>query len=127
MLNGTSKGFFESSRGIRQGDPLSPFLFTLVADALSELMAKAKSRGIIEGFAIGNIGFAINHLQFTDDTMCFLKAKDSQVCVLKDILRIFEIISGFKINMSKTKIAGIEVGEYELLRYAQITGSKIDG
>lgn len=62
LLNGTSKGFFGSSRGLRQGDPLSPLLFTLVANGLSELMAQAKVRGIIEGYTIGNEGFSINHL-----------------------------------------------------------------
>lgn len=44
LKNGTSKGFFDSSRGIKQGDPLSPFLFTLVLDGLSELMEKGKSK-----------------------------------------------------------------------------------
>lgn len=62
LINGTSKGFFDSSKGIRQGDSLSPFLFTLVADALSELMERAKVKGIIEGYTIGNNGFSINHL-----------------------------------------------------------------
>lgn len=44
------KGLFGSSRGLRQGDLLSPLLFTLVVDGLSELMARAKVRWIIEGY-----------------------------------------------------------------------------
>lgn len=126
MLNGTSKGFFESSRGIQQGDPLSPFLFTLVVDALSEPMAKAKSRGVIEGFPIGNVGYAINHLHFVNGTMCFLKAEDSQVYLLKDILRIFETISDLKINLLKTTLAGIAVAEEEVLRFARIMECQVD-
>lgn len=110
--------FFESSRGIRQGDPLSHFLFTFVADTLSNLMAKAKYRGIIKGFPNGNAGFAINHLQFADDTICFLKAEKSQVLLLKDTLRIFEIIYGLKSNLSKTTMADIVVGAEEVLHYA---------
>lgn len=51
MINGSSKGFFSSSRGIRQGDPLSHFLFTLVADAFSALMAKVMDCSIIRGFS----------------------------------------------------------------------------
>lgn len=126
LLNGTSKAFFESSKGQRQGDPLSPLLFTLVADGLRELMARAKDRGVIEGFTIGNEGFLVNHLQFADDTMCFLKADVSQVWMLKDILKIFKTISGLKINISKTSLAGVEVRGDELSQFAQILGCKID-
>lgn len=64
MLNGSSKGFSSSSRGIRQGDPLSPFLFTLVADAFSALMAKAFSNSLIEGIGVGKDNIWVTHLQF---------------------------------------------------------------
>lgn len=98
LINGTLKSFFDSFRGIKQGDPFSSFLFTLVADGLSELMERAKVRGIIEGYSVGNHGFSINHLQFADDTMCCLKAKESQVSNMKNILCIFYLISRLKVN-----------------------------
>lgn len=50
MINGSSKGFFDSSRRRRQGDPLSPFLLTLIANAFSALMTIARANGIIKGF-----------------------------------------------------------------------------
>lgn len=62
MLNDISKGFFSSSRGIRQGDPLSPFLFTLVVDAFSALMSKALLNSLIDGFGVGRDGIRISHL-----------------------------------------------------------------
>lgn len=62
MINGTSKRFCSSSRGIRRGDPLSPFLFTLVADAFSALMVRAENHSIIEGFLKGSSGLSITHL-----------------------------------------------------------------
>lgn len=108
------KVFFQSSKGIRQGDPPSPILFKLVVNALSILMDWTKSRGIIEGFHIANNGFSINHLQFADDTMCFFKANEIQVMQLKDILQIFETLSGLKINLLKNKVARIEVEGEEL-------------
>lgn len=73
LINDTSKGYFSSSRGIRQGDPLSPFLFTLVADEFSALMGKVVDRFIIKGFLEGEDGPFISHLQFADNTLCFFR------------------------------------------------------
>ncbi|RVW35813.1 putative ribonuclease H protein [Vitis vinifera] len=56
LVNGNAKGWVKASRGLRQGDPLSPFLFTLVADVLSRLMIRAEEAGITEGFLVGRIG-----------------------------------------------------------------------
>ncbi|RVW77727.1 Transposon TX1 uncharacterized 149 kDa protein [Vitis vinifera] len=53
LVNGNAKGWVKASRGLRQGDPLSPFLFTLVADVLSRLMIRAEETGITEGFFVG--------------------------------------------------------------------------
>jgi len=72
MINGSSKGFFPSSRGLRQGDPLSPFLFTLVVDEFSALRSKAIEKEIIKGFNSNSSGFLVSHLQFANDTSCFI-------------------------------------------------------
>lgn len=73
MLNGSSKGFFKSSCGLRLGDLLSLFLFTLVAYSFNGLISKALATSLIEGFRIGSEGFSISHLHFADDTICFMK------------------------------------------------------
>ncbi|RVX06782.1 hypothetical protein CK203_014971 [Vitis vinifera] len=52
LVNGNAKGRVKASRGLRQGDPLSPFLFTIVADVLSRMMLKAKERSVLEGFKV---------------------------------------------------------------------------
>lgn len=72
MINGVSKGFFSSSRRLRQGDPLSPYLFTLVADAFSALMNRAVSSSLLKGLCVGRNGDKVSHLQFADDTICFI-------------------------------------------------------
>lgn len=54
LLNGTPKGFFSASRGLRQGDPLSPFLFTMAAHSLSQIIINAESRGLFKGFQVEN-------------------------------------------------------------------------
>ncbi|RVW69923.1 putative mitochondrial protein [Vitis vinifera] len=74
LVNGNAKGWVKASRGLRQGDPLSPFLFTLVADVLSRLMIRAEETGITEGFLVGRDRTRVSLLQFADDTIFFSKA-----------------------------------------------------
>ncbi|RVX07686.1 putative mitochondrial protein [Vitis vinifera] len=74
LVNGNAKGWVKASRGLRQGDPLSPFLFTLVTDVLSRLMIRAVETGIIEGFFVGRDRTRVSLLQFADDTIFFSKA-----------------------------------------------------
>jgi hypothetical protein len=71
LISGTPCGFFNSTRGIRQGDSLSPPLFVLVMEALSRLMDKAVSENLLERFAVNNYNrpdLKISHLLFADDT-----------------------------------------------------------
>ena len=74
LVNGIAKGWIKATRGLRQGDPLSPFLFTTVVDALSRMMIRAKERGLFEGFTVGRDGSRVSLLQFADDTIFFAKA-----------------------------------------------------
>ena len=62
LINGTPCGFFESSRGIRQGDPLSPLLFVIVMDAFSKMLDKVVRDGLMSGIRVGPTG---NSLQVT--------------------------------------------------------------
>ena len=64
LVNGSAKGWVKATRGSRQGDPLSPFLFTIIADVLSRMMNKAKKRGLLEGFVVGR-GSLFYNLQMT--------------------------------------------------------------
>lgn len=68
------KGFFRNSRGLRQGDPLSPLLFVIVVEALHVMLQKATQMRLMSGFKVGNSLTEINHLQFVDATMIFCGA-----------------------------------------------------
>jgi len=99
LINGESSGFFSSTRGLRQGDPLSPLLFILVMETLSRLVNKAIDAGILKGFQITNArseSLLISHLLFADDTLFFYKPHESNLGYLKCILLLFEAMSGLK-------------------------------
>ena len=67
-------GFFGSSRGLRQGDPLSPLLFVLVMEDLGRMLNKAINDGHVSGFGVGNLegrSLVVSHLLFADDTLIF--------------------------------------------------------
>ena len=77
LVNGSSEGFFGSSRGLRQGDPLSPLLFLLIMEVLSILLGKTKESNLIQGFHVGamnSVGVHISQLLFADDTILFCDA-----------------------------------------------------
>ncbi|XP_028094444.1 uncharacterized protein LOC114294507 [Camellia sinensis] len=71
LVNGSPTQEFSPHRGLRQGDPLSPFLFNLVVEGLNILMKKAKILNLIKRPDIGLVGLNLTHLQFADDTLIF--------------------------------------------------------
>jgi len=79
LVNGTPLSFFYSSRGLRQGDPLSPFLFVVVMEALSWMLIAALDQGNLTGFSVGSReseALVVNHLLFADDTLIFCGAQE---------------------------------------------------
>ena len=115
MINGSPCGFFGSTRGLRQGDPLSPLLFVLVMDALGRMLDKAVLEGHLSGFSVGNLegrSLAMSHLLFADDTLIFCEANLDQIMILHMILIWFEAVSGLKINLGKSEIVPVGVVQY---------------
>ena len=92
LLNGSPKGYFKSSRGLRQGDPLSPMLFVIVVEALHALMERANQTGLISGFSVENYNHEVTHLQFADDTIILCDATPVQIDTLKYLLKWFELL-----------------------------------
>lgn len=111
LINGEVKGFFKGERGIRQGDPLSLFLFTCAMHVLSLLIDKAAVHHGISGFQASSQGTKITHLQFADGTIFFLDADTFQVKTLQDILLAFELCSGLHVNFAKSTVFPIQCQE----------------
>lgn len=120
MLNGEDSSYFKAGKGLRQGDPLSPFLFNLVGDGLSKMLTKATSKGLIKGllhdFKLGGIVA----LQYTDDTILFSKAEDSALRNLKCVLMWYEQISGMRINFHKSELVPLNLETDEAHRFAHV-------
>ena len=78
LLNGVPGSNIKPSRGLRQGDPLSPYLFLVCAMGLQGLLHKAESEGLIRGVSICRSGSRVSHLYFADDSVLFCRAKESE-------------------------------------------------
>ena len=104
LINGSPRGRVKPSRGIRQGDPLSPYIFILCSEVLSGLCNRAQEAGRLTGIRVANESPRINHLLFADDTMFFLKADPENATALQSILTSYETAAGQSINTSKSSI-----------------------
>lgn len=125
LVNGSPTKEFELGRGLRQGDPLSPFLFLIVAEGLNCMISSAKNSGILEGYEIGRDNVPITHLQFADDTIFITKPTARNTWAIKSILRLFEIISGLKINFSESTIMAVNSREGLLQSAALFLGCNV--
>ena len=111
-------GKFKGLRGLRQGDPLSTFLFTLVVDGLSRLMERAKECSLINGFQVGKDKVMVSHLQFADNTLFFINNDDHSLNNLIMLLDVFCLTSGLKINLAKSQLLGINLDDNIILKKA---------
>ncbi|MCI06917.1 LINE-1 reverse transcriptase like, partial [Trifolium medium] len=108
LINGSPSEQVNISRGLKQGDPLSPFLFLIVAEGLSSFMQKAVSLGFFRGFKVSP-EVVVSHLQYADDTLFIGEACVENLWTMKAILRWFELISGLKVNFFKSRLFGVNV------------------
>jgi hypothetical protein len=104
LLNGSPYGKISHSRGLRQGDPISPFLFLLGSEVLSRLILKEELAGTIHGIKISRNSPHVAHLLFADDLMVFSKGKASEAASILKCLDTFSAWSGQKVNMAKSSI-----------------------
>ena len=103
LINGSPSKEFAPKRGLRQGDPLAPLLFNIVVEGLTGLMRSAVSKNLFRSYQVGSLKEEVNILQYADDTLFFGSATTDNIRVLKSILRIFEMVSGLKINYAKSQ------------------------
>lgn len=103
-INGKLWGHITPSRGLRQGDPLSPYLFLLYAEGLSALMKKAVIDGVIKGVSVCRRGPILSHLFFAVDNIIFCKASIKNCDFLQRVLSVYELASCQQLNRDKTSL-----------------------
>ncbi|GKD17719.1 reverse transcriptase, partial [Tanacetum coccineum] len=102
MVNGDSVGIIRPQRGLRQGDPISPYLFIIVADVLSRQISKAMESGSLSGIKMARNCPIISHIFFADDSLFFLKVLQAECGTLTRILDLYCQASDQSVNFQKS-------------------------
>ncbi|KAL3518254.1 hypothetical protein ACH5RR_020843 [Cinchona calisaya] len=103
-LNGDKVGSVKPARGIRQGDPLSPYLFILCAEGFTSLLNQACWNKQITGLKICKNGPSISHLFYADDSLIFCRASNEEANKVMEIIHYYEATSGQLVNFQKSSI-----------------------
>ena len=104
LINGVPKGNIIPSRGLRQGDPISPYLFLLCAEGLTAMLKKEEALGNIKGVAVCRGAPRISHLLFADDSIVFCRASLDEANRVMKVLEEYERDSGQRLNKEKTSL-----------------------
>lgn len=119
VINGSPAGFFSAQRGLRQGDPLLPFLFLIAMEGLNSMIKTTSMNGWLRRVDVTRIGERnpeITHLQYVDDTLILFDADEDQLRTLRVILVLFKEIFGLHISWRKSFLYPInEVQNMEIL------------
>jgi hypothetical protein len=121
-VNDDVGNYFQTKKGLRQGDPLSPMLFNIVADMLAILIERAKEDGQIEGVVPHLVDGGLSILQYADDTIIFMDHDLEKARNLKLILSAFELLSGLKINFHKSELFCFGEAQDDANQYAELFG-----
>jgi hypothetical protein len=122
LLNGVPRKVFHSRRGVRQGDPLSTFMFVLAAVLLQSIINSALQRGTLTLPLPLRCGTDFPIVQYTDDTLLFLEACPRKLMALKALLNTFAAFTGLKANYLKSNIYPINVDHHKMEVLAQTFG-----
>lgn len=122
IVKGSPTGEFPLQKGVRQGDPLSPFLFIIAMEGLNIAMKEAVDKGIFRGVSIPNGDKILSHLFYADDALFLGDWSKYNIDNLARILRCFFVSSGLQVNFSKSKVVGIGVDDREVKCWATPLG-----
>ncbi|KAK6128385.1 hypothetical protein DH2020_037861 [Rehmannia glutinosa] len=103
-VNGRLVGPIIPKRGLRQGDPLSPYLSIICAEGLSFFIKDAESKGLIHGSRVCRKAPTVSHLFFADDSLLFFRASLVECNQLKKLLELYKRASGQVVNFGKSGI-----------------------
>ncbi|KAJ0744136.1 putative RNA-directed DNA polymerase [Helianthus annuus] len=125
LVNGSPSKEFKYKRGLRQGDPLSPFLFILATEVITLFINRAVQQGLFKGVQLPNGGPLITHLCYADDVVFLGLWSEENVMALNRLLRWIFLVTGLKVNRRKCNIFGIGVEESEVDRVAKFVNCEV--
>ncbi|KAL7587442.1 hypothetical protein Lser_V15G40495 [Lactuca serriola] len=120
LVNGAPTTEFPISKRVRQGDPLSRFLFILAMEGLNIAIRSACEKALFHGVKLPRDGPSVSHLFYADDAIFFEEWNIYSIKNLSRILKSFHISSGLKVNFFKSRIFGVGVSKTELSKTAQV-------
>jgi hypothetical protein len=117
---------FPLKRGLRQDDPLLPFLFLLAAEGLNVMMKSMVENNLFTGYGVGHANSTVvSHLQFADDTLLVGVKSWANVRALRAVLSLFAVMSGLKVNFHKSLLVGVNIADSWLNEAASILNCKV--
>jgi hypothetical protein len=119
-INGVVGPYFQSHKGVQQGDPLSLLLFNIVADCLTKMILRAQDNGLITRLSENLIPKGVAILQYADDTIVSLEDNIENTRNVNLLLCMYEQMTGLKINFEKSEIVLIGGDNNVALFYSQI-------
>ncbi|GKC31017.1 RNA-directed DNA polymerase, eukaryota [Tanacetum coccineum] len=108
LVNGSPTPEFQFHKGLKQGDPLSPFLFILTMESLHLSFKRVMNAGLFTGIPLDN-SLTISHLFYADDAIFVGKWDTSNIKIILNVLKCFHMASGLLININKSKLIGIVI------------------
>jgi hypothetical protein len=105
LINGQPSTSFTPARGIRQGDPLSPYIFILCANVLSGLLHKEAQSHSIHGIQVARNAPKITHLLFADDSLLFARANQNEANTIIQVLNKYQLASGQLVSYEKSEVS----------------------
>ncbi|XP_071739461.1 secreted RxLR effector protein 78-like [Rutidosis leptorrhynchoides] len=109
LVNGSPTSEFSLKCGLRQGDPLSPYLFIIVMEGFHLTVESVVRNNALHGISVGNC--KLSHFLFTDDAALVSEWHNNDLTVMFNLLDHFYLESGLKINMSKSNLFGVGVDQ----------------
>ena len=105
LINGEQSDEIMPSKGLRQGDPIPPYLFLLYTEALSAMITGAINKSQLYGVTVCTGAPLVSHLFFADDSFMFVKAELNECMMIRDLLLHYERVSWQKVNFDKSCVA----------------------
>ncbi|GJT47648.1 RNA-directed DNA polymerase, eukaryota, reverse transcriptase zinc-binding domain protein [Tanacetum coccineum] len=121
LVNGSPTPEFQFYKGLKQGDPLSPFLFLLIMESFHLSVQRVVDAGLFKGISICS-SLQLSHLFYADDAIFMGQWSETNINVIVKILDCFHQASGLRINIHKSKIMGISVSNDKVTQAAAKVG-----